>query len=249
MKKDYFGAQNSSAITRVKDQVVTAVAESTQRQRLIAGGVALVLIAIVGFIGSSVIFHKDDPLAPNAALVGAGRGQQDPPAAVLAPTPDALAGKEFGLDIGGLAADVRPVHMVGGTTLLPPEDVSTLGWYAASALPGSGQKGSTVITGHINSATQGNGFAGRFTQLKAGEKVTLSVGGRKFTYTVSTDPQLVPKGKPLPAVVNDAADPATPLVLITCGGPYVGGVTGYADNVITTATLDPAPSDSPPPAQ
>lgn len=147
---------------------------------------------------------------------------------------DAVSSMEVEID-----GDVAPVDFVQLTdqgTLLPPTDVSRLGWYSASAIPGEeGLVGSSVITGHINEVDQGEGFAAHFLDLTVGDTVTVIVNGKERAFEVSKDPVEVVKGAELPESVNDATG-ENRLVLITCGGEYVGGTLGYADNVIVEAT-------------
>lgn len=137
-----------------------------------------------------------------------------------------------------LASGSAPVDMVGVTdegALIPPEDVMRVAWYAASAVPGSqGNVGSTVITGHVNHQTQGQGFAHKFTQLAPGDEVTVLVDGTPYTYHVTKPPFRVAKQGEMPAEVNDTSGPNS-LVLITCGGEFVGGSLGYADNIFVVA--------------
>lgn len=137
------------------------------------------------------------------------------------------------LDIG-----VAPVDMVGLTeegALVPPEDVNRLGWYASSAIPGDEKsKGSTVITGHVNHQDQGQGFAYNFTHLEEGDEVTMLIDGTPHSYRVTKPPFRVSKDGELPEEVNDSTG-ENKLVLITCGGEFVGGALGYADNVFVIA--------------
>nr|VDG64159.1 Sortase (surface protein transpeptidase) [Streptococcus thermophilus] len=145
-------------------------------------------------------------------------------------------------DIGEMALQMSigtaPVDLVGLTdegALIPPEDVSRLGWYASSAIPGDPDaKGSTVITGHVNHQTQGQGFAYNFTQLAAGDEVSVLIDGTTHTYRVTKPPFRASKEGALPEEVNDSTG-ENKLVLITCGGEFVGGTLGYADNVFVVA--------------
>lgn len=137
-----------------------------------------------------------------------------------------------------MSIGTAPVEMVGLTAegaLIPPEDVSRLGWYASSAIPGDpNSKGSTVITGHVNHQTQGQGFAYNFTQLSAGDEVSVLIDGTTHTYRVTKPPFRASKEGALPEEVNDSTG-ENKLVLITCGGEFVGGTLGYADNVFVVA--------------
>lgn len=84
-----------------------------------------------------------------------------------------------------MSIGMAPVDFVGLTNegaLIPPENVSRLGWYASSAIPGDPKaKGSAVITGHVNHQTQDLGFAYYFTQLEQGDEVSVIVDGTIHT--------------------------------------------------------------------
>lgn len=160
-------------------------------------------------------------------------GQQEQELTAFPTTVDEV--DEMTLSLGGDSAPIDFVQLTVDGTLIPPEDVSRLGWYVESAVPGStGEVGSTVITGHVNHQSQGQGFAYNFTQLNVGDTVTIEVDGRPAKYKVTKAPFRVAKGEEMPAEVNDTSGENT-LVLITCGGEFVGGALGYADNIFVIA--------------
>lgn len=139
------------------------------------------------------------------------------------------------LEINGESAPTDFVQLTDEGSLIPPTQVSRLGWYSASAVPGEpGNVGSSVITGHINEASQGEGYAAKFTRLKIGDEVTVKVNGESRKFRVSTEPKLVVKGEELPESINDETG-TNRLVLVTCGGKFVGGTLGYSENVIVEA--------------
>ena len=139
------------------------------------------------------------------------------------------------LNVGGDIAAVDPVQLTDAGALIPPADVSRLGWYSASAVPGAeGAAGSSVITGHINYQGQGTGYAARFANMAVGQEFDVLIDGVPRTFRVTQAPYRLPKGSDFPPEVNDATGPNR-LVLITCGGQFVGGALGYADNIITIA--------------
>lgn len=147
------------------------------------------------------------------------------------------------LNVGGDIAAVDPVQLTEAGALIPPSDVSRLGWYSASAVPGAeGAAGSSVITGHINYQGQGTGYAARFANMAVGQEFDVLIDGTPRTFRVTQAPYRLPKGSDFPPEVNDATGPNR-LVLITCGGQFVGGALGYADNIITIAepVAPPAP--------
>lgn len=150
------------------------------------------------------------------------------------------------LNVGGDIAAVDPVQLTDGGALIPPSDVSRLGWYSASAVPGAeGAVGSSVITGHINYQGQGTGYAARFANMAVGQEFDVLIDGTPRTFRVTQAPYRLPKGSDFPPEVNDATGPNR-LVLITCGGQFVGGALGYADNIITIA--EPVAPPAPPAA-
>lgn len=132
-------------------------------------------------------------------------------------------------------AAIDPIQVTDTGMLIPPRDVQRLGWYSASAVPGeAGPVGSSVITGHINYQGQGTGFAEKFTTLEQGQEFTVFIDGEERRFRVTEAPYRLQKGAGLPDVVNDT-EGENRLVLITCGGKFVGGQRGYEDNIITVA--------------
>lgn len=189
--------------------------------------VYIAAIALIGVIALLVIaqLNRND-----SALDGA---QENLPTPVQG---SRGAVHEMEMLIDGKSAPIDFVQLTDQGSLIPPTDISRLGWYSASAIPGEkGAAGSSVITGHVNEVDQGDGYAARFADLKAGDTVTVKVDGESRDFTVSHDPVQVIKGAQMPEVVNDAVG-ENRLVLITCGGEFVGGTLGYADNIIVEAT-------------
>lgn len=175
----------------------------------------------------------DDPAVPTEG------GYVDPEGAQEVPyeaAPGQFVGIEgMAMSVGGDIAAVDPIQLTDTGTLIPPSDVSRLGWYSASAVPGAaGASGTSVITGHINYQGQGTGYAARFANMKPGDEFEIYIDGAPQTFRVSQAPYRLPKGSDFPPEVNDSTGPNR-LVLITCGGQFVGGALGYADNIITVA--------------
>lgn len=139
------------------------------------------------------------------------------------------------LGINDEFAAVDPIQVTDTGMLIPPHDVQRLGWYSASAVPGeAGPVGSSVITGHINYQGQGTGFAEKFTTMELGQEFTVFIDGEERRFRVIEAPYRLQKGAGFPDVVNDTQGDNR-LVLITCGGKFVGGQLGYEDNIITVA--------------
>ncbi len=154
--------------------------------------------------------------------------------------------RDFGAMSLGINEDfaaVDPIQVTDTGMLIPPRDVSRLGWYSASAVPGeAGPVGSSVITGHINYQGQGTGFAEKFTTLEQGQEFAVFIDGEERRFRVTEAPYRLPKGAGFPDVINDT-EGENRLVLITCGGKFVGGQLGYEDNIITVAEPVAAPAE------
>ncbi|GEE02782.1 class F sortase [Gordonia spumicola] len=141
--------------------------------------------------------------------------------------------------IDGQSAPTDAVATDAEGTLLPPTDVSRLGWWVDSSLPGSGA-GTVVVVGHVDDADQGVGYAARFAHLPAGDTVDVrTANGRRVEYRVTRVVDAQKDGTGADAVpfdeLNRQTGPET-LALVTCGGPFIGPPLGYRDNIIVFAT-------------
>lgn len=126
-------------------------------------------------------------------------------------------------------------------TLAPPEDLTKVGWYGRSAWFGQ-NNGSSVMTSHINYAGKAS-YGSIFITLKKGDPITITdQKGNVYHYVVEADPFYLNKSnqeeykKQTKNTINKM-DGENKLVLVTCGGAYVGGNLGYEDNVIVSAKL------------
>lgn len=128
-----------------------------------------------------------------------------------------------------------------GATLAPPEDISSIGWYVNSAPFGAKNKGSSVITSHIDYNGE-IGYGSIFTSLKEGDPITVTNSkGKEFHYEVTSEPNNISKSddnyvKKTMDTINKMKG-SNELVLVTCGGEFLGSDSplGYADNIVVTA--------------
>lgn len=106
-----------------------------------------------------------------------------------------------------------------------------------------GQVGPAIIAGHVDGSPVGGvhqkGVFYRLRELTAGDTIGVGLAdGTRLTFAVYR--VLKAAKTQFPAAVTSGGDTAGPeLRVITCGGPFVGGQLGYADNVIVFATLIP----------
>ncbi|WP_306745831.1 class F sortase [Saccharothrix yanglingensis] len=133
---------------------------------------------------------------------------------------------------GGLATLVREEVTADG--VLPvPEGVGEATWWGVDL---GAAEGATVLAGHVN----WKGMTGPFDELwrsAAGQRVTVvDTAGKSFAFTV-TQVEAVRKDD-LPNRAVELFGPRGPhrLVLVTCGGRWVGGGTGYEENRVVIAT-------------
>ncbi|KXO91837.1 peptidase C60 [Tsukamurella pulmonis] len=135
--------------------------------------------------------------------------------------------------VDGAAAPIDAVATDAQGALYPPTDVRRVGWWVDSALPGSGA-GSVVVTGHVDDARQGTGYAERFSGLARGAEVTLTgKDGTAVRYRV-TRTTSVRKGV-LPTDDLNRLDGPETLILVTCGGRFIGPPMGYENNDLVYA--------------
>jgi hypothetical protein len=133
---------------------------------------------------------------------------------------------------GGTAFLVR--REVGPDGVLPiPSAINQATWWGAE--PG-GSSGAIVLAGHIN----WKGAVGPFAELwksKVGDPATIVDRlGRTLNYRVSEVVTLHKDELPSRAPALFSQDGPLRLVLVTCGGQWVGGEIGYASNQIVVAT-------------
>ncbi|MFE9661333.1 class F sortase [Streptomyces sp. NPDC005955] len=188
-----------------------------------------------------------------AVLVGVRLVQGDPvagppqpaPAAAVRPAPSATA--PAGAEPLTVARPVRvqvpsvrvdaPLLDVGydpqGQIEAPvPTRPDTAGWFSEGPTPG--ERGTAVITGHVDTRT-GPAVFYSLGLLRPGETVEVPrADGRTAVFTVDGVETLKREGFPAERVYGDTG--RAELRLITCGGSYAGE-SGYDANVVVFAHL------------
>jgi LPXTG-site transpeptidase (sortase) family protein len=127
---------------------------------------------------------------------------------------------------------VQPAATVDGL-LVVPENVEHVGWWDGSAQAGE-PFGSTVIAGHVDSATQGIGFFARLLKIKVGDPVTLRRDSHSLTYRVTSVRKVAKKALATDSQAFQQSGPHR-LVLITCTGRYHRDRGGYDSNLVVMA--------------
>ncbi|WP_016697775.1 class F sortase [Actinoalloteichus spitiensis] len=212
---------------------------------LVSAGVAA---ALLGVLVAVLIASDDDApevvAAPTSSERPAAEPSAVPPPAVpdqpSAPVTDAPQPPgTVRLADGGVATLVR-TEVIDG--VLPiPEDLGEAAWWGAGLGAASG---ASVMSGHVN----WRGQDGPFDQLhraQVGQRVEVTdVDGGTWVYR-TVEVFTLHKDE-LPARAEDLFGQQGPhrLVLVTCGGEFVGGQDGYEDNRVVIAELESSPADA-----
>jgi Sortase domain len=131
-----------------------------------------------------------------------------------------------------------PVHRVGiaedGSIEVPSVKLrNEAGWYEEGPTPG--QFGPSIMVGHVDTRT-GPAVFHRLRDVRPGARIEITRRDRSVAvFEVNTIESFDKSALPVERVYGDFSRPG--LRLITCGGRWVGGDTGYADNVIVFASL------------
>lgn len=122
------------------------------------------------------------------------------------------------------------------STLTPPADSRTLGWWAEGAAPGS-RRGSSLIAGHT--VHTGGGALDRLEDVHAGDAVVVRTAGRALRYEVRSVRVLSKAALSASATRLFRQDGPGRLVLVTCED--WDGV-GYRSNVVVIAVPARSPA-------
>ena len=135
----------------------------------------------------------------------------------------------------GVRAKVIKVDRAADGSIATPavDPAKATGWYRLGPTPG--ELGTAVIVGHVDTDSQPAVFH-RLSELHKGDLIEVNrEDHRVATFTVESVESFPKTSFPADRVF-DSTDRAR-LVLVTCGGTWVGGHIGYSDNVIVFATL------------
>jgi hypothetical protein len=230
-----------------------AAASKAGRNRLIAGFALGAATVLAVQFGSTVVTSPPVAVVAGTALPAAGAAAPaarpstpapPPPVTTSAapaaqtstappppPPPPPQRPGTVRLPAGGTATLVRKDLGPGGELPIP-NDLGQATWWGAE-LNAAG--GASVFAGHVN----WRGATGPFAELwnaEIGAVVTIvDSAGKSWRYRIS---QLVTVHKDdLPARAEDLFGQSGPhrVVLVTCGGRWVGGSDGYEENRVVVA--------------
>ena len=189
----------------------------------------------VGFVVAAlvatllIVTGKDEPAIAN----GPGAPAPTPTATQVQQQETGQTPATVALPAGGSAKLVAEDLDADGALKIP-QGLDEAAWWGAKL---GADKGVALLSGHVN----WKGSKGPFMELwqvKQGQEVKLTdAAGGAWTYRID---EVVTVHKSELAAKSEALfNPDGPhkLVLVTCGGEYVGGKEGYEDNRVATASL------------
>jgi hypothetical protein len=199
----------------------------------------VLLAAVTWWLASPTLtgFGTAHPQPPSPLTRAADPSASGTPSATTtAPAPQGeatLPGEPIRLTIPSqrVQAAVVPVQAPAGV-LVVPDNIQQVGWWTGSALAGA-TAGTTVLDGHVDSATAGPGALFRLQELHEGDPLRLDTATRQLRYTI-TGRLIISKTGPLPAELFSSAG-LPRLVLISCGGPFDRATRSYRDNIVVIA--------------
>ncbi|MCH0543419.1 class F sortase [Streptomyces sp. MUM 203J] len=213
------------------------------RRAFSAAGVALLMTGCAGHEAE----RQDATTRPRRTRSAQGGAQRSSGDTAPPPSPSESAAPARAL---GSAVPVRlqipaigvdtPVIRLGlapdGTMQVPPVTADDrAGWYRHSPAPG--QKGPSVILGHVTVGPYGDGVFRHLARLHRGEVILARrEDGTSAEFAVSAVRTVAKADFPADDVYGDVSGPE--LRLITCGGPRTDDE--YRDNVIVFARLSSA---------
>ncbi|MFI8189354.1 class F sortase [Streptomyces sp. NPDC085946] len=115
----------------------------------------------------------------------------------------------------------------------PADDTNLVGWYAKGASPG--EAGTSIIAGHVDTATSPAVFAG-LSELDKGDRFhVLRADGSRATFVVDDAESFAKDDFPDERVYADT--PQAQVRLITCAGDYDHEAKDYTENLVVFAHL------------
>jgi len=187
---------------------------------------AFVVAALVATL--LVFTGKDEPAGANST------GTPVPAANQQAPQQDTgRAPAQLALPAGGTAKLIQEDLDAAGALKIP-EGLDEAAWWGAKL---GADRGVALLSGHVNWKGKKGPF-NELWQVKQGQEVKLTdAAGGAWVYKVDAT-ETVHKSD-LAGRSEQLFDPDGPhkLLLVTCGGEYVGGSEGYEDNRVVTASL------------
>ncbi len=197
---------------------------------LLIAGTAVLVYALAGGSGDYVLVGGAT-IIPATVKTTVPTSGGDPAAAPMARS-EPVRVQIPALNVSAPVVDVG--RSADGTVQVPPLSQHNLtGWYKYGPTPG--QRGSSVILGHVDSYTGISVFY-YIKTLSPGDKINVTLAdGSVAKFAVDGVQNASKEAFPTSAVYGRLAYPG--LRLVTCGGPFNKVTRNYLDNIIVYAHL------------
>jgi Sortase domain len=202
-----------------------------KRQRTTIAGPLAVVVVIVGVFTAGLGLGQLTGTVDLSAAWTAGSKAPPREFPVMKPSPPI----RIAIPAIGVRASVHRVGLADDGTIEVPaaNRRNEAGWYEKGPTPG--EFGPALIVGHVDNRT-GPAVFHDLSTLRAGERVEITRRDRSVAvFEVNTVERFDKARLPVDRVYDDFSRPS--LRLITCGGRWVGGQTGYTDNIVVFASL------------
>ncbi|MFG2316932.1 class F sortase [Streptomyces tendae] len=215
----------------------TTTGQGSRSGLMVLCAVALLILAVSLVGGNDTSADSARPPLPAHPGTTASSASSAPPATGAAGS--ALSrSKPVRLLIPEISVDAPFTDLAIGDKgqLQPPPaaDTNLVGWYAKGVSPG--EKGTSIIAGHVDTKTSPAVFA-RLDQLDKGDTFRVErADGREATFVVDSLETFAKDEFPSDRVYGDADRPE--VRLITCAGDYDRKAKDYTDNLVVFAHLD-----------
>ncbi len=198
---------------------------------VVTGTAQAVSVAVAGGAPAAPAQQQQQEVSPPPEIVPT-TPPPAPPKSAEAPVPQGPG--TIRLPAGGGAKLIRK-ELGPGAELPVPANLGEVTWWGAEL---SADTGASVFAGHVNWKGATGPFAELWNDRVGGAVTVVDKAGKSWRYKVS---QLITlKKDELPQRADELFGQSGPhrIVLVTCGGRWVGGETGYAENRVVIA--DPA---------
>jgi hypothetical protein len=196
------------------------------------------LLAVAGvFVITRALTRGSGSLPAAALVIPPNVGTAVPTPSVVPAVAPMAASAPLRIEIPVLHVSA-PVMRLGlngdGTVQVPPlANHNLAGWYDRSVTPG--QRGSSVILGHVDSYTGISVFF-YIKNLRPGNEIKIvRADGATATFAVDGVQKVEKSTFPTHAIYGNVSYPS--LRLITCGGPFDAGTGQYLDNIVVYSHL------------
>jgi hypothetical protein len=199
-------------------------------------------LAVAAFAAGVILLTWLPPTATQAAAPppGALPGENAAPAVLPADSESAAQQRPGTVRLpGGATARLVRTELTDTGVLPIPRGLGDAAWWGAKL--GAAQ-GAALLSGHVNWEGQRGPFDELWRMRNGDDVSVVDAHGGRWVYRVD-DAVTLPK-ELLPAQAAKWFGQSGPhrLVLVTCGGDYVGGTEGYDENRLVTAELVTRPT-------